>query len=306
MKTLYYTEDKVRRAIAPHIHKLPAEFHPHNLPRTEDGLIVGGMISEDSNVHESAIILGSTVTASSIKEDALVVGSVIKDSFVGKEAFVESSEIDCSAAFQQANIRESWVYRSTMDHFILVVDSVVKDTLVVGKSSRIYRSFLSDCYLYQARISDSLAVDARIGELYRDESRVFDFGRCVMFNHIVTGEDDETRHVIGAHGALVTPKTPVRAAEIGEHSFLHFFNKPDGSAVIDTQWTNGDLPLHATAEAIESLGTLNWGREFVKEQFDKINEATNGLTTEIPSKLIDIKGVDAAINLLDAMEANFK
>lgn len=306
MKTLYYTGAQVRKAIAPHIHKLPAEFHPHKLPRTEDGLIVGGMVDDESTVHDSAVVIGSTITASSIKEDSLVVGSVIKDSFIGKEAFVESSEIDHSTAFQQVNVRDSWVHRSTIDHFILVVDSVVKDTLAIGKSSRIYRSFLNDCYLYQARISDSLAVDTKLGELYRDESRVFDFGHCVMFNHVVTGKDDETRHVIGAHGALVTPKTPVRAAEIGEHSFLHFFNKLDGSAVIDTGYTNGDLPLHATAEAIESLGTLNWGREFVKEQFDKINEATSGLAAENPGKLIGIKGVDAAINLLNELEASFK
>ena len=102
------------------------------------------------------------------------------------------------------------------------------------------------------------------------------------------------------------PQTPVRAAEIDDHSYLTFFNRLDGSAAIDTQWTEKPLPLHATSSAIEQFGTLNWGKDFVRQQYEKINEATQATGRNILEQLIHIKGVDTAINLLNEMEANFK
>lgn len=122
----------------------------------------------------------------------------------------------------------------------------------------------------------------------------------------ITCTDDETRHIQGAFRALVTPKTPVRAAEVGLESTLTFFNRLDGSAAIDFAYARNPLPLHATAEAIQQFGTLNWDRNFVEQQYELINEATNGLAQEIPGTLIDIDGVTTAIELLDKMKEAFQ
>lgn len=307
MKTLFYTEEQVRKAFSVITYRIPEEFKLDNLPRTADGLIVGGMVDENSKVNESAIVIGSAVTkASFIDEGAIVIGSTITSSHVGAEAEILGSELDSSNVYRCARIKDSWLHRSTVDRYVLVDQSVLDHILVIGSTSLILRSFLLYGDFYRTRLTGVLAVNTKIGSLYKEDDDFLDFVSCVMLDAIITGEDEETKHLIKASSALITPQTPVRAAEVDDHSYLTFFNKLDGSAVIDTQWAEKPLPLHATASAIEQFGTLDWGKDFVKQQFEKINEATQDTGRNIPDQLIHIKGVDTAINLLDEMEANFK
>ena len=311
MKTLFYTEEQVRKAFSVITYRIPEEFRLDNLPRTTDGMIVGGMVDENSHVDESAIVVGSTVTKdSSIHKGAIVIGSTITNSHVGVEAVILGSELDDSIAFRCARIKDSWLHRSTIDRYALVDESILDHILVIGSTSRISRSFLLDSDFYRTRLTGVLAVDTEIGfpctEGDIDSDGFLNFLSCVMLDATITGDDEETRHLISSYRALITPQTPVRAAEVDDHSYLTFFNRLDGSAVIDTQWTEKPLPLHATAAAIEQFGTLNWGKDFVKQQFNKINEATQATGRGVPEQLIHIKGVDTAINLLNEMEANFK
>lgn len=311
MKTLFYTEEQVRKAFSVISYRIPEEFKLDNLPRTADGLIVGGMVDENSHIDESAIVIGSTVTKESfIHEGAIVVGSTITSSHVGAEAAILGSELDDSTVFRCARIKDGWLHRSTIDRYALVDESVMDHVLVIGSTSRISRSFLLDGDFYRTRLTGVLAVDTEIGfpctEGDSDSDRFLDFVSCVMLDATITGSDEETRHLIKASSAIITPQTPVRAAEVDDYSYLTFFNKLDGSAVIDTQWSEKPLPLHATAAAIEQFGTLNWGKDFVRQQYEKINEATQSTGRSIPDQLIHIKGVDTAINLLEEMEANFK
>lgn len=152
----------------------------------------------------------------------------------------------------------------------------------------------------------TLAANTRIGSLQQPDENFAVFTNCVMAYATITCTDDETRHIQGAFQALVTPKTPVRAAEVGLESTLTFFNRLDGSAAIDFAYARNPLPLHATAGAIQQFGTLNWGRNFVEQQYELINEATQGLGQEIPGTLIDIDGVTTAIELLDEMKEAFQ
>ena len=297
MKTLFYTEEQVRKAFSVITYRIPEEFRLDNLPRTTDGMIVGGMVDENSHVDESAIVVGSTITKDSfVHKGAIVIGSTITNSHVGVEAVILGSELDDSTVFRCARIKDSWLHRSTIDRYALIDESVMDHVLVVGSTSRISRSFLLDSDFYRTRLTGVLAVDTEIGfpctEGDSDSDGFLDFLSCVMLDATITGEDEETRHLISTHRALITPQTPVRAAEVDDHSYLTFFEKP--------------LPLHATAAAIEQFGTLNWGKDFVKQQYEKINEATQATGRGIPEQLIHIKGVDAAINLLNEMEANFK
>lgn len=310
MKTLFYTEDQVRKTFSSITYRIPEEFQLGNLPRTADGLIVGGMVDETSHVDESAIVVGSTVTKDSfIHKGAIVIGSTITNSHVGVEAAILGSELDDSTVFRCTRIKDSCLHRSTIDRCTLVDESALDHVLIIGSASRISRSFLLDSDFYRTRLTGVLAVNTKIGFPHKDKDNdnegdhFLDFVSCVMLDATITGDDEETRHLISSHLALITPQTPVRAAEIDDHSYLTFFNKLDGSAVIDTQWTEKPLPLHATAAAIEKFGTLNWGKDFVKQQYEKINEATGH---NIPDQLTHIKGVDTAINLLDEMEAYFK
>lgn len=307
MKTLFYTEEQVRKAFSVITYRIPEEFKLDNLPRTADGLIVGGMVDENSKVNESAIVISSTVTkASFIDEGAIVIGSTITSSHVGVEAAILGSELDVSTVYRGTRIKDSWLQKSTVDRYALVDQSVMDHILVIGSTSRISRSFLLDGDFYRTWLTGVLAVNTKIGSLDKEGNDFLDFVSCVMLDATITGEDEETKHLIKASNALITPQTPVRAAEIDDYSYLTFFNKLDGSAVIDTQWTEKPLPLHATASAIEQFGTLNWGKDFVKQQLEKINEATQATGRNIPDQLIHIKGVDTAINLLDEMEANSK
>lgn len=311
MKTLFYTEEQVRKAFSVITYRIPEEFRLDNLPRTTNGMIVGGMVDENSHVNESAIVVGSTVTKDSyVHKDAIVIGSTITNSHVGVEAVILGSELDDSIVFRCARIKDSWLHRSTIDRYTPVDESVMDHVLVVGSTSRVSRSFLLDSDFYRTRLTGVLAVDTEIGfpctEGDSDRDGFLDFVSCVMLDATITGSDEETRHLISSHRALITPQTPVRAAEVDDHSYLTFFNRLGGSAVIDTQWTDKPLPLHATAAAIEQFGTLNWGKDFVHQQYEKINEATQATGLNIPEQLIHIKGVDTAINLLNEMEANFK
>lgn len=309
MKTLFYTEEQVRKAFSVITYRIPEEFRIDNLPRTTDGMIVGGMVDETSHVDESAIVVGSTVTKDSfVHKGAIVIGSTITSSHVGVEAVILGSELDDSTVFRGSRIKDSWLHRSTVDRYTLVDESVMDHVLIIGSTSRVSRSFLLDSDFYRTRLTGVLAVDTEIGFpcTEGDSDGFLDFVSCVMLDAAITGSDEETRHLISSHRALITPQTPVRAAEIDDHSYLTFFNRLDGSAVIDTQWTEKPLPLHATAAAIEQFGTLNWGKDFVRQQHEKINEATQSTGRNIPEQLIHIKGVDTAINLLNEMEANFK
>lgn len=309
MKTLFYTEEQVCKAFSVITYRIPEEFKVNNLPRTADGLIVGGMVDENSRIDESAIVIGSTVTkASFIDEGAIVIGSTITSSHVGVEAAILGSELDSSTVYRCARIKDSWLHKSTVDRYASVAESVMDHILVIGSTSRISRSFLLDGDFCRTRLTGVLAVNTKIGSLYKegDGDDFIDFVSCVMLDATITGEDEETKHLTKASSALITPQTPVRAAEIDDHSHLTFFNKLDGSAVIDTQWAEKPLPLHATAAAIEQFGTLNRGKDFVRQQYEKINEATQLTGRNIPEQLIHIKGVDTAINLLEEMEANFK
>lgn len=307
MKTLFYTEEQVRKAFSVITYRIPEEFKLDNLPRTADGLIVGGMVDENSKVDEHAIVIGSTVTKNSfVDEGAIVIGSTITSSYVGVEAAILGSELDSSTVYRCIRVKDSWLHRSTIDRYALIDESVLDKTLIVGSTSRISRSFLLDGDFYRTRLTGVLAVNTKIGSLYKDDDDFLDFISCVILDATITGDDEETRHLIKAFSALITPQTPVRAVEVDDYSYLTFFNKLDGSAVIDTQWAEKPLPLHATASAIEQFGTLNWGKDFVRQQFEKINEATQATGRGIPDQLIHIKGVDTAINLLDKMEATFK
>ena len=165
---------------------------------------------------------------------------------------------------------------------------------MIGATSRISRSFLSGCDLHRTRLDKTLATNTRIGSLYQPDENFAVFTSCIMADATITCLDDETRHIQGAFQALITPKTPVRAAEISLDSTLTFFNRLDGSAAIDL------------AYARNPLGTLNWGRNFVEQQYELINEATRGLGQEIPGTLIDIDGVTTAIELLDEMKEAFQ
>ena len=220
------------------------------------------------------------------------------------------SELDDSTVFRCARIKDSWLHRSTIDRYTIIDESVMDHVLVIGSTSRVSRSFLLDSDFCRTRLTGVLAVDTEIGfpckEGDSDSDGFLNFLSCVMLDATITGDDEETRHLISSHRALITPQTPVRAAEVDDHSYLTFFNRLDGSAVIDTQWSEKPLPLHATASAIEQFGTLNWGKDFVRQQFEKINEATQATGRGIPEHLIHIKGVDTAANLLNEMEANFK
>lgn len=307
MKTLFYTEEQVRKAFSVITHRIPEELRLANLPRTADGLIVGGMVDENSRIDKSAIVIGSTVTKEShIDKSAIVIGSTITSSYVGIEAAILGSEIDSSTVCRCVSVKDSWLHKSTIDRYAYVSESVMNSILVIGSTSRISRSFLLYGDFYRTRLTGVLAVNTKIGSLYKEDDDFLDFVSCVMLDATITGEDKETKYLIKASKALITPQTPVRAAEIDDHSYLTFFNKLDGSAVIDTQWAEKPLPLHATASAIGQCGTLNWGKDFVKQQFEKINEATQLTGRNIPDQLIHIKGVDTAINLLDEMEASFK
>lgn len=307
MKTLLYTEEQVRKAFSVITYRIPEEFRLDNLPRTTDGMIVGGMVDENSNVHESAIVIGSTVTKESfIHEGAIVIGSTITNSHVGVEAVILGSELDNSTVYRCTRIKDSWLHRSTVDHYDIVDESVMDHVLVIGSTSRFSRSFLLDSDFYRTRLTGVLAVNTKIGSLYKEDDDFLDFLSCVMLDAMITGDDEETRHLISSYRALITPQTPVRAAEVDDHSYLTFFNRLDGSAVIDTQWSEKPLPLHTTAAAVEQFGTLNWGKDFVRQQYEKINEATQATGRGIPEQLIHIKGVDTATNLLNEMEANFK
>ena len=307
MKTFFYTEEQVRKAFSVITYRIPEEFRLDNLPRTADGLIVGGMADENSRIHESATVIGSTVTKeSNIDEGAIVIGSTITSSHVGVEAAILGSELDRSTVYSCASVKDSWLHRSTVDRYALVDESVMDRVLVIGSTSRISRSFLLEGDLYRTRLTGVLAVNTKIGSLCKDDDDFLDFTSCVMLDATITGDDEETKSLFKAFSALITPQTPVRAAEVGDCSYLTFFNKLDGAAVIDTQWAEKPLPLHTTASAIEQFGTLNWGKDFVRQQHEKINEATQATSRGIPDQLIHIKGVDTAINLLDEMEANFK
>lgn len=307
MKNLFYADEQVRKAFSAITYRIPEEFKLDNLPRTADGMIVGGMVDENSRIDESAIVIGSTVTKESfIHEGAIVIGSTITSSHVGVEAAILGSELNSSTVCRCTRIKDSWLHRSTVDRYALVDGSVMDYVLVIGSTSRISRSFLLDGDFCQTRLTGVLAVNTKIGSLDDDSDDFLDFVSCVMLDATITGEDEETRHLIKASQALITPQTPVQAAEIDDSSYLTFFNKLDGSAIIDTQWAKKPLPLHATASAIEQFGTLNWGKDFVKRQYERINEVTQSTGQGIPDQLIHIRGVDTAVNLLDEMEANFK
>lgn len=302
MRTLRYTENEYVEATKNIWRKLPDEFKVFNLPKDEEGYIIGGIVDDDSAVEPGAIVVGSTIKDSVVEEGAIVIGSTINASYVGVESFVLGSELDRSTVYRETKVENSWLRSSTVDRYVPVTGSVLEKTLVIGATSRITRSFLLECDLYQTRLDKTLATNTKIGSVQQPDEEFAVFTSCVMADATITFLDDETRHIQGAFQALVTPKTPVRAAEVGPDSVLTFFNRFDGSAAIDFIYARNPLPLHATAEAIEQFGTLNWGRNFVKQQYELINEATNGLAQEIPGKLIDIDGVTTAIELLDEMK----
>nr|DAD61424.1 MAG TPA: hypothetical protein [Caudoviricetes sp.] len=306
MRTLRYTENEYVEATKNIWRKLPDEFKVFNMPRDEEGYIIGGIVDEDSTVEPGAVVVGSNIKGSNIEEGAIVIGSTINASYVGVESFVLCSELDHSTVYRETKIENSWLRKSTVDRYTPVTGSVLEKTLVIGATSRITRSFLSECELYRTRLDKTLATNSKIGSLQQPDENFTVFTNCVMAYASITCMDDETRHIQGAFQALITPKTPVRAAEISLDSTLTFFNRLDGSAAIDFAYARNPLPLHATAEATQQLGTLNWGRSFVEQQYELINEATNGLAQEIPGTLIDIDGVTTAIELLDEMKEAFQ
>lgn len=307
MRTLRYTENEYVEATKNIWRKLPDEFKVFNLPKDEEGYIIGGIVDEDSAVEPGAIVVGSTIKGDTlIKEGATVIGSTISSSYVGVESFILSSELDHSTVYRETKVENSWLRNSTVDRYIPVTGSVLEKTLVIGATSRISRSFLLECDLYRTRLDRTLATNSKIGSLNQPDEKFTVFTRCIMADATLTCLDDETRHVQGAFQALITPKTPVRAAEVGLESTLTFFNRFDGSASIDFAYARNPLPLHATAEAVEQSGTLNWGRSFVQQQYELINEATQRLGQEIPGKLIHIDGVTTAIKLLDEMKEAFQ
>jgi hypothetical protein len=287
--------------------KLPDEFKVFNMPRDEEGYIIGGIVDEDSTVEPGAVVVGSTINGGTlIEEGAIVIGSTISSSYVGVESFILGSELDHSTAYRETKVENSWLRNSTVDRYIPVTGSVLEKTLVIGATSRIARSFLSECDLHRTRLDKTMATNTRIGSLNQPDEKFAVFTNCIIADATITRMDDETRHVQGAFQALITPKTPVRAAEISLGSTLTFFNRFDGSAAIDFAYARNPLPLHATAEATQQLGTLNWGRNFVEQQYERINEATQGLGQEIPGTHIEIDGVTTAIELLDEMKEAFQ
>lgn len=307
MKTLRYTENEYVEATKNIWRKLPDEFKVFNMPRDEEGYIIGGIVDEDSTVEPGAVVVGSTIKGGTlIEEGAIVIGSTINASYVGVESFVLGSELDHSTVYRETKVENSLLRKSTVDRYIPVTGSVLEKILVIGATSRISRSFLSGCDLYRTRLDRTLATNSRIGSLQQPDENFSVFTRCIMADATVTCLDDETRYVQGAFRALVTPKTPVRAAEVGLGSTLTFFNRFDGSAAIDFAYARNPLPLHATAEATQQFGTLNWGRNFVEQQYELINEATKGLGQEIPGELIHIDGVTTVIELLDEMKEAFQ
>lgn len=307
MKKLRYTENEYVEATEKIWRKLPDEFKVFNLPRDEEGYIIGGVVDDDSTVEPGAVIVGSNIKGGTlIEEGAIVIGSTVNAGYVGVESFILSSELEYSTVYQETKVENSWLCKSTVDRYIPVIGSVLEKTLVTGATSRISRSFLSGCDLHRTRLDKTLAANTRIGSLQQPDENFAVFTNCVMAYATITCTDDETRHIQGAFQALVTPKTPVRAAEVGLGSTLTFFNRFDGSAAIDFAYARNPLPLHATAEATQQFGTLNWGRNFVEQQYELINEATNGLAQEIPGTLIDIDGVTTAIELLDEMKEAFQ
>lgn len=307
MKTLRYTENEYVEATKNIWRKLPDEFKVFNLPRDEEGYIIGGIVDDDSTVEPGAVVVGSNIKGGTlIDEGAIVIGSTINAGYVGVESFILGSELDHSAVYRETKIENSWLHKTTVDSYIPVTGSVLEKTLVIGASSRIARSFLSECDLHRTRLDKTLATNSRIGSLNQPDENFAVFTNCVMAYATVAFLDDETRHVQGAYRALITPKTPVRAAEIGPDSTLTFFNRLDGSAAIDFAYARNPLSLHTTAEATQQLGTLNWGPNFVKEQYELINEATQGLGQEIPDALIHIDGVTTATQLLDEMKEAFQ
>jgi hypothetical protein len=306
MRTLRYTENEYVEATKNIWRKLPDEFKVFNMPRDEEGYIIGGIVDEDSTVEPGAVIVGSTINGGTlIEEGTLIIGSTISSSYVGVESFILSSELEYSTVYRETKVENSWLRKSTVDRYIPVTGSVLEKTLVIGATSRISRSFLLECDLYRTRLDKTLATNSKIGSLQQPDENFTVFTGCIMADATITCLDDETRHVQGAYRALITPKTPVRAAEISLGSTLTFFNRLDGSAAIDFAYARNPLPLHATAEATQQFGTLNWGRNFVEQQYELINEATRGLGQEIPGTLIDIDGVTTAIGLLDEMKEAF-
>lgn len=306
MRTLRYTENEYVEATKNIWRKLPDEFKVFNLPRDEEGYIIGGIVDEDSTVEPGAVVVGSTIKDSNIEEGAIVIGSTISSSYVGVESFVLGSELDHSTVYRETKVENSWLRKSTVDRYIPVTGSVLEKTLVIGATSCITRSFLSECDLYRTRLDKTLATNSKIGSLNQPDENFTVFTNCVMAYATITCTDDETRHIQGAYRALITPKTPVRVAEISPDSTLTFFNRFDGSAAIDFAYARNPLPLHATAEATQQLGTLNWGRNFVEQQYERINEETQGLGQEIPGAHIEIDGVTTAIELLDEMKEAFR
>lgn len=305
MKTLFYTEEQVKQAMVGLGRLIPSNFLVAKLPRTEDGMIVGGMVDSRSQIHEDAVILGSTVTGETIVDEGVViVGSVVDKSKIGPNSAIVSSELSDTIAQTGVKVGNSWVNASTIDRLMWIDDSVVSESLVVSQKSRINRSFVDRCTLNQVHLTQSLAVQSEIISLDVSDDRVFAFTSCVIFSSRTSGTTPDTKHLTRVHGALITPQTPVRTAEVDEDSALTFFNKLNGAATIDISNSRLFLPLHATAEAIERFGIFNWGRNFVEQQYELINEATNGPAQEIPDKLIHIDGVTTAIELLDEMKGS--
>lgn len=307
MRTLRYTENEYVEATKNIWRKLPDEFKVFNLPRDEEGYIIGGVVDDDSIVQPGAVIVGSNIKGGTlIEEGAIVIGSTVYAGYVGVESFILSSKLEYSTVYQKTKVEDSWLSKSTVDRYIPVTGSVLEKTLVTGATSRIDRSFLSGCELHRTRLDKTLATNSKIDSLQQPDENFTVFTSCIMAYATITFLDDETRHVQGAFQALITPKTPVRAAEIGLESTLTFFNRFDGSAAIDFAYARNPLPLHATAEATQQLGTLDWGRNFVEQQYELINEATQGLGQEIPGELIHIDGVTTVIELLDEMKEAFQ
>lgn len=307
MRTLKYTENEYVEATKNIWRKLPDEFKVFNLQKDDEGYIIGGIVDEDSVVEPGAVIVGSTINGGTlIEEGSVVIGSTVNASYVGVESFILGSELDHSTVYRETKVENSWLRQSTVDRYISITGSVLEKTLVIGATSRISRSFLSGCDLYRARLDKNLATNTRIGSLQQPDEKFTVFTNCIMADATITCLDDETRHIQGAFRALVTPKTPLRAAKVDPDSILTFFNRFDGSAAIDFAYARNPLPLHPTEEATQQFGTLYWGRNFVEQQHELINEATNGLAQENPGKLIEIDGVTTAIKLLNEMKEALK
>lgn len=307
MKTLFYTEEQVKQATVGLGRLIPSDFLVAKLPRTEDGLIVGGTVDPRAQISESSVVLGSTITGeTTVEEGSVIVGSVVDKSKIGPNNIIVSSELVDTITQTGVKVNGSWVNASTIDRLVWVDDSVVNESLIASQKSHVNRSFVDRCTLNQVHLVQSLAVQSDIISLDVSDDRVFAFTSCVIFNSWTSGVTPDTRHLTSAHGALITPQTPIRAAEIDEDSCFTFFNKLNGAATIDTSNARLFLPLHATEEVIGLNKIYNWGRNFVKQQHEFINEATQGLGREIPGKLIYTEGVTTATQLLDEMKEAFR